>query len=125
MLRSWLMLHMLHVSACSGCGRIKGLRGNACRTRLCATPPGALSPTGVQVCAFLASQSLHAYDCRLPSLANYLIKTERELWGLLEGPWAGLEGSAHRRSWGQQVMILSARMLCRPVLTHPAACSAV
>ncbi|KAK9838020.1 hypothetical protein WJX74_009849 [Apatococcus lobatus] len=40
---------------------------------------------------------------KLPSLANYLIKAERELWGLLEGPWAGLEGNGFRRCWGQQV----------------------
>ena len=44
--------------------------------------------------------------CRLPNLANYLIKAERELWGLLEGPWAGVDGNAYRRSWGQQVLPL-------------------
>ena len=46
--------------------------------------------------------------CRLPNLANYLIKAERELWGLLEGPWAGVDGNAFRRSWGQQVFSLYA-----------------
>ncbi|KAK9868990.1 hypothetical protein WJX84_004562 [Apatococcus fuscideae] len=40
---------------------------------------------------------------KLPSLANFLIKAERELWGLLEGPWAGGQGMAYRRAWGHQV----------------------
>ena len=42
--------------------------------------------------------------CRLAGLANWLIKAERELWGLLEGPWAGLQGNNQRVIWGQQVL---------------------
>ena len=45
------------------------------------------------------------FSCRLAGLANWLIKAERELWGLLDGPWAGLQGNNQRVVWGQQVCL--------------------
>ena len=41
--------------------------------------------------------------CRLQTLVNYALKAERELWGLLDGPWDGPSYADHRRTWSSQV----------------------
>ena len=43
--------------------------------------------------------------CRLGSVVNYCLKVERELWGLLGGPWDGPNPGAYRSHWGQQVSL--------------------
>ena len=40
--------------------------------------------------------------CRLQTLVNYALKAERELWGLLDGPWDCADHAAHRRAWSSQ-----------------------
>ena len=46
--------------------------------------------------------SCHAC-CRYTILSHLAMKLERDLWGLLDGPWDGPEAAAFRRSWSQQV----------------------
>lgn len=41
--------------------------------------------------------------CRLQTLVNYALKAERELWGMLDGPWDGTDYANHRRAWSSQV----------------------
>ena len=38
-------------------------------------------------------------------MVNYCLKVERELWGLLGGPWDGPNPGAYRSQWGQQVCV--------------------
>lgn len=37
------------------------------------------------------------------TLANYAMKLEREVWGVLEGPWGGDTWMGWRRDWAQKV----------------------
>ncbi len=41
--------------------------------------------------------------CRLQTLVNYALKAERDLWGVLDGPWDGPDYANHRRAWSSQV----------------------
>ena len=41
--------------------------------------------------------------CRLQTLVNYALKAERDLWGVLDGPWDGPDYANHRRAWSLQV----------------------
>lgn len=41
--------------------------------------------------------------CRLQTLVNYALKAERDLWGMLDGPWDGPDYANHRRAWSSQV----------------------
>lgn len=36
---------------------------------------------------------------------NHVLKVEREIWGLLDGPWDGLECNTHRRAWASKVKL--------------------
>lgn len=45
--------------------------------------------------------------CRLQTLINYALKAERDLWGLLDGPWDGADYADHRRTWSTQAGALS------------------
>ncbi|BDA48817.1 probable pH-interacting protein at C-terminar half [Coccomyxa sp. Obi] len=40
---------------------------------------------------------------KLQTLVNYALKAERDLWGVLDGPWDGPEYANHRRAWSSQV----------------------
>ena len=44
--------------------------------------------------------------CRLQTLINYALKAERDLWGLLDGPWDGPNYADHRRTWSTQACFL-------------------
>ena len=48
--------------------------------------------------------------CRLQTLINYALKAERDLWGLLDGPWDGPDYADHRRTWSTQAGSLSFRL---------------
>ena len=59
------------------------------------------------------------------TLANYAMKLEREVWGVLEGPWGGDTWMGWRRNWAQKVSasakpypypFLTPRLLCPSVL---------
>jgi len=43
---------------------------------------------------------------RLQTIINYALKAERDLWGLLDGPWDGPDYANHRRSWSSQASSL-------------------
>lgn len=45
------------------------------------------------------SSPCSAPPARLGLLIGQLVRLERELWPLAEGPWAGGEGMAHRQAW--------------------------
>ena len=55
------------------------------------------------------------------TLANYAMKLEREVWGVLEGPWGGDTWMGFRRDWAQKVstpskpFILSNLCHCAPL----------
>ena len=44
------------------------------------------------------------------TIANYAMKLEREVWGVLEGPWGSDTWMSWRRDWAQRVNFL--RDLC-------------
>ena len=44
--------------------------------------------------------------CRLMTLANYAMKLEREVWGVLDGPWGSDTWMAWRRDWAQKVGLI-------------------
>ena len=44
--------------------------------------------------------------CRLMTIANYAMKLEREVWGVLEGPWGSDTWMSWRRDWAQRVTLL-------------------
>ena len=50
--------------------------------------------------------------CRYTILSHLAMKLERDLWGLLDGPWDGPDAVAFRRSWAEQV-----RPLCKPLVS--------
>ena len=56
------------------------------------------------------------------TLANYAMKLEREVWGVLEGPWGSDTWMGWRRDWAQRVLmpLLSSAFLMNPVLVHSA-----
>ena len=47
--------------------------------------------------------NLHCLGRRLQTLVNYALKAERDLWGVLDGPWDGPDYANYRRSWSSQV----------------------
>lgn len=64
---------------------------------LCFSCPAALSD-GHGLC-----WSVYDLACRLQTLVNYALKAERDLWGVLDGPWDGPDYANHRRAWSSQV----------------------
>ena len=53
------------------------------------------------------------------TLANYAMKLEREVWGVLEGPWGGDTWMGWRRDWAQKVTFVPGLAL----LQAPLPCS--
>lgn len=45
------------------------------------------------------------------TLANYAMKLEREVWGVLEGPWGSDSWMGWRRDWAQKVLPLFPSLL--------------
>ena len=45
--------------------------------------------------------------CRLMTVANYAMKLEREVWGILDGPWGSDTWMGWRRDWAQRVTSLA------------------
>lgn len=51
---------------------------------------------------------------RLMTLANYAMKLEREVWGVLEGPWGSDTWMGWRRDWAQKVLLFFMSVFTKP-----------
>jgi hypothetical protein len=68
---------------------------------------------GLKLCMTLSDAKMYA--CRLTTLINHALKLERDIWGLLGGPWDGVDCVTHRRTWAAQVLpLLAPLLLCLP-----------
>lgn len=85
--------------------------------------PHALAEASGLSCIGLDTRRPYAV-CRLQTLVNYALKAERELWGLLDGPWDGPSYADHRRTWSSQVGPccdgLRSQRQCRQLLSQRA-----
>ena len=81
-----------------------------------------------QCCLTLTLAATHVYQgrlsnalrvlCRLQTLINYALKAERDLWGLLDGPWDGPGYADHRRTWSTQASHLSGGHCTGPIFCN-------
>jgi hypothetical protein len=49
--------------------------------------------------------------CSLAALVIYMIRTEREWWGMMEGDWTGADHASHRKRWADTVSTLFKSLL--------------
>lgn len=65
--------------------------------------PGPVQAVLHVTSAEVATLSSAISNCRLAPLCNYLLKLERDLFGLLDGKWDVPDNTAHRRNWATSV----------------------